>query len=160
MRLIGKLIPLLFALNAHAAEAPHACAPSIGLSIGGISLSDTRASAAAKLGKPKATGTYQGEDDGGVYTGRTLRYAQIELDVDELRGIERIASTGPGAKLPFGLKAGLPLEQVAALLHFVPGPLDKGRVVLPICQADDDAEMRLYFKDGGLSSVEVVQYGP
>jgi hypothetical protein len=160
MKLIGRLVPFLFVLSAHAADALLACAPSPDLSIGGISLSDTRASVIAKLGKPKATGTYQGEDDGGLYAGHTLRYSQLELYVDELRGIERIASTGPNAKLPFGLKAGMPLEQVAALLHFVPGQLDKDRVVLPLCQVDTDAEMRLYFKNGGLSSVEVVQYGP
>ena len=161
MKLLGIFIPFLFVLTAHAADAPRACAPSAGLSIGGISLADTRATAIAKLGKPKATGTYHGEDDGGLYTGTSLVYPQIELYVDELRGIERIAGTGPSAKLPFGLKAGISLQQVAALLHFVPGSLDKnGAVVLPICQVDDNAEMRLHFVSGGLKSVELVQYGP
>jgi hypothetical protein len=90
-----------------------------------------------------------------------LVYPQIELYVDELRGIERIAGTGPSAKLPFGLKAGISLQQVAALLHFVPGSVDKiGAIVLPICQVDENAEMRLHFVSGGLKSVELVQYGP
>src|SRR3954449_1258377 len=93
MKLLGLFIPLLFISGAHAADAPRACVPSAGLSVGGISFSDTRATAIAKLGKPKTTGTYQGEDDGGLYTGTTLIYPQMELSVDELRGIERIAGT-------------------------------------------------------------------
>jgi hypothetical protein len=160
MKLIGLFIPLLLTLSAHAAEAPRACVPSTGLSVGGISLADTRVAAISKLGKPKTIGTYQGEDDGGLYTGTTLIYSQMELDVDELRGIERIASTGPNAHLPFGLKAGLSLQQAANLLHFIPGALDRGMVVLPVCGVDEGIELRLHFADDALRSVEVVQYGP
>jgi hypothetical protein len=160
MKLIGLFIPLLFTLSAHAADAPRACVPAAGLSVGGISLADTRATAIAKLGKPKTTGTYQGEDDGGLYTGTALIYSQMELDVDELRGIERIAGTGPNAYLPFGIKARMSLQQVANLLHFIPGALDRDMIVLPVCGVDDDSELRLHFADDALQSVELVQYGP
>ena len=160
MKVLSSFIPLFFVLSAHAADAPRACAPSAGLSIGGISRTDTRATAIAKLGKPKATGTYQGEDDGGLYTGTTLIYSQIELDVDDLRGIERIASTGSNVKLPFGLKAGMSLQQVGDLLHFVPGSLDEGKIALPVCGVDEDVELRLRFSNDALKGVELVQYGP
>ena len=160
MKLLGLFIPFMVMLSAHATEAPRACVPSAGLSIGGIGLADTRATALAKLGKPKATGTYQGEDDGGPYTGATLIYPHMELAVDQLRGIERIASTGPNAQLPFGLKAGMSLQQTASLLHFIPGALDRGMVALPVCGVDEDVELRLHFAGDALRAVELVQYGP
>lgn len=160
MRVLGIAIPFLYILSAHAVEAPRACAPPTGLSISGISLADTRATAIAKLGKSERAGTYQGEDDGGPYTGAALIYSQVELNVDDLRGIERIASIGPNAKLPFGLKTGLSLQQAGNLLHFVPGALDKGMMALPVCGVDLDIELRLLFKDDALRSVELVQYGP
>ena len=160
MKKLGLLTLLLFTFNTYAADAPSACVPSKGLSVGGISMADTRATAMSKLGKPKTTTTYQGEDDGGQYTGTTLIYPYMELNVDELRGIERIAGTGPSAKFPFGLKAGMSLQQAANLLHFVPGALDRGAVVLPVCAVDVDTEFQLRFADGGLVSVELRQYGP
>ena len=162
MKLPGLFVPFVFMLNAHAADAPRACVPPEGLAVGGVALTDTRAAAVAKLGKPKAVGTYQGEDDGGPYTGAALVYPHMELDVDELRGIERIAGTGPGARLPLGLKTGMTLQQAGIVLHFIPGALDRGRVVLPVCGGYEfeDMELRLHFADDFLASVELVRYGP
>jgi hypothetical protein len=114
-----------------------------------------------KLGKPNRTATYQGEDDGGSYTGSTLVYSQLELDVDGLRGVERIASKGADTDLPYGLKSGMPLEEVATLLRFIPIGLRSNSVaVLPVCDALYDSEVRLHFVDGELNSVEITQYGP
>src|SRR4249919_219997 len=161
MKLAGALIPLLFLHAAHASGPLRACAAQKGLSIGGIGLVDNRASAIAKLGQPKRIGSYRGEDDGGVYTGSVLVYSQLEINVDASRGIERIASLGPGATLPYGLKQGMSVQQTADTLHFMPEGVDgDGAAVLPVCQSDSDAEVRLHFKRGALESVEIIEAGP
>ncbi|HSD16606.1 MAG TPA: hypothetical protein VLC71_05005 [Thermomonas sp.] len=160
MKLAGSLFAMLITLNSYAAEPHRACVPSARLAIGGISLSDSRATVLGKLGKPKATGSYQGEDDGGSYTGATLTYSQVELEIDQLRGIERISSIGPGAMLPLGLKVGLSLEKTGELLHFIPGSLEKGMVVLPVCGGYRDIELRLHFESDKLTVVEIAEHGP
>jgi hypothetical protein len=161
MKLLGLLASLLFAVSARAADAPPACVSLAGLSMGGLSLADTRATVIAKLGKPKSTGTYQGEDDGGSYTGEVLVYPQMEVNVNEVRGIERIASTGSNIRLPFGLKTGMSLEQSGEILHFIPVALDHDAIVLPACRVGEDVEeLHLVYAQNGLKSVELVHYGP
>ena len=129
--------------------------------MGGISLSDTYASVTANLGRPLSSGTYQGEDDGGIYTGSTMLYPHLELYVDNLRGIERLASTGPSTDLPYGLTVGMSLQSAANLLRFVPVGLHGNSVaVLPVCDTDLDTELHLRFQEGVLAGVEILQYGP
>lgn len=161
MKLAGALVLLLFTQQAHASGPLRICADAKGLSVGGIVLSDSLSTIVAKLGKPARTGSYQGEDDGGVYTGTVLGYGQLEVNVDELRGIERIASLGPGARLPYGLRHGMSVRQTADILHFVDDGVGGNDIaVLPVCLSDTGAEVRLHFEQGALSSLEVVEYGP
>lgn len=160
MRFAGALVLILLVNEACASEPPRLCADPRGLSIHGV-LADNVSTVVAKLGEPKRVGSYEGEDDGGVYTGRVLVYPQLEVNLDELRGIERIASLGPGARLPYGLKVGMSLEQTADILHFIQDGVDEDEgVVLPVCRSDADAQVRLQFEHGALKRIEVVEYGP
>jgi len=161
MKLVGFLVSLLFVHEARASEPLRLCAPPLGLAIGGISLADSRSAIVAKLGKPTRVGDYQSEDDGGVYTGSVLFYPHLEINLDGLRGIERIASVGPGARLPYGLKQGMSVQQAADTLHFIRHGVDEdGVAVLPVCESDTDTEVRLHFENGALRSAEIVEYGP
>jgi len=160
MKRIFAVVVLLVSVDALAAEGADRCVGPENLTIGGVGLGDSPATALSKLGQPARTGSYQGEDDGGLYTGTVLTYPQLEVEVEELRGVERIATTSANTSLPLGLKTGMSRAQVAQLPGLAIDGVDQDTLELPVCDTDLDTFLRLHFARDVLVQVELLRYGP
>ena len=164
MKIFGVFALFLVASCANAGESPRACAPPDYFELNGIRPGDNSA-ALQKLGPPRAIDSYEGEDDGGQYTGKRLTFLHFQVDIEQLRGVERIATADSTVPLPAGIRIGMPLSEVEERMHFISGNLgESNEVVLPACGVGEGAELRLRFNSESsgalLSKVEIVQYGP
>ena len=117
MKLFAALVIILMAHPAGASDRPLACLPSEQFQIGGIGPRSDISKVEA-LGPALATETYGGEDDGGYYEGLLQKYESLEINFEQLRGVERVATTTSGTDLPGSIRIGMPLTQVGELLHF------------------------------------------
>ena len=164
MKSIALLLLIPMSCTAAQATQPLACVPQIDFALQGISPSAS-VDKLKTLGRPKRIEPYESEDDGGQYKGKRETYEHIQVDYENIRGIERVATSSRSIKLPAGLQFGMPLSQVAALLHFVPIGLDhRNSIALPVCGDELESTFSLTFDNSSsgypLMQVEIVRFGP
>ena len=168
---VSVLAFLLLSISAYSndPEVIEACLPKKYFLLNELSFTDNLVSIIKKYGKPKSIDQYFSEDDGGKYTGKVLIFENFEVNINELRGIERVSTNNKKTRFALGVHVGMTLSEVSERMHFIPlgFPLliklkacgfDYGvtqEVVLRFTSDED-----LHIPKLVLSQIEIVQYGP
>lgn len=118
------------------------CLPQSQLQLGGVELGMSTARVRQILGSPVSSKRDSSEDDGGWYPVIHLRYRDLLVDMG--RGhVELLATTSQNVHHPSGVRVGMSLPRIGALLHMARPGATLARVQAVECTSHRSPDVRM-----------------